>query len=308
MSNVLLTIADLIKARDENLYGIAQETVNQFPLLNRIPALAVQGTGTKIPLVNSLPSGEFRAENTGRSDQGVAGIDTRTVNMKWYDASWELDAQVANSSFSGVEGAIAFATKQALLGMFYGLEKQMFVGDADVTGFDGIKSLVTSNVVDATGDASGSISDIYVVNYDGLKLIVGQDGKVTQSEVIYGRLTDGSGKPFFGYAQGLGAWAAMGYLNARCVSRVANVGTASGKTATDDMVYDAIGKMGEEFAVSNSNTAIYMSLRSLMQIRKARTATNATGAPAPLPTEIGGIPVYVCGTILNTYDAEVVAS
>lgn len=44
---------------------------------------------------------------------------------------------------------------------------------------------------------------------------------------------------------------------------------------------------------------IVMNRRSAAQLRKSRTATNATGAPAPWPTEIEGIPIIVTDAIGN---------
>jgi hypothetical protein len=43
-----------------------------------------------------------------------------------------------------------------------------------------------------------------------------------------------------------------------------------------------------------------MTKRSQEQLRASRTATNATGAPAPIPTDAFGIPIGVTDGILNT--------
>ena len=39
---------------------------------------------------------------------------------------------------------------------------------------------------------------------------------------------------------------------------------------------------------------------SLEMLRAARTATNATGAPAPMPTEVTGIPVVTTDALTST--------
>jgi len=43
----------------------------------------------------------------------------------------------------------------------------------------------------------------------------------------------------------------------------------------------------------------------LKQLRDSRTATNVTGAPAPRPTEVEGIPIIVTDAIVNTEAVEV---
>jgi hypothetical protein len=43
-----------------------------------------------------------------------------------------------------------------------------------------------------------------------------------------------------------------------------------------------------------------MSRRSLFQLQSSRTATNATGAPAPIPVESHNIPIAVTDSIVDT--------
>jgi hypothetical protein len=47
-------------------------------------------------------------------------------------------------------------------------------------------------------------------------------------------------------------------------------------------------------------TILVMNRRSLKQLQESRTATNATGAPAPFPSEAFGVPILVTDAITNT--------
>jgi hypothetical protein len=47
-----------------------------------------------------------------------------------------------------------------------------------------------------------------------------------------------------------------------------------------------------------------MNRRSLSQLRKSRTATNATGTPAPIPREVEGIPIIVTEALSSTEAIE----
>ena len=58
---------------------------------------------------------------------------------------------------------------------------------------------------------------------------------------------------------------------------------------TDNMLYSLLMKFHVDFAP----TAFFMSRQSAAALRASRTATNITGAPAPVPDNIAGIPIYI---------------
>jgi len=49
--------------------------------------------------------------------------------------------------------------------------------------------------------------------------------------------------------------------------------------------------------------ALFMTRRSLEQLRASRTATNPSGSPAGNPDNVAGIPIIVTDSILDTEDA-----
>lgn len=54
------------------------------------------------------------------------------------------------------------------------------------------------------------------------------------------------------------------------------------------------------FRIGYRPEVLFVSRRSLTQLQKSRTATNATGAPAPTPTEYEGIPLIPTDSITTT--------
>ena len=70
----------------------------------------------------------------------------------------------------------------------------------------------------------------------------------------------------------------------------------TGKGLTDLLIADLLSR----FPASRPPTELVMNRRSLMQLQKSRTATNATGAPAPIPTESFGVPIIVTDQISST--------
>ena len=69
--------------------------------------------------------------------------------------------------------------------------------------------------------------------------------------------------------------------------RIKKLTADSGKGLTDALIYSALAK----FPTGVRPDVMFCSRRSLHQLRNSRTATNQTGAPAPIPTEVEGIPI-----------------
>ena len=59
------------------------------------------------------------------------------------------------------------------------------------------------------------------------------------------------------------------------------------------------------FPAARQPNMIAMNRASLKMLRASRTAVNVTGAPAPRPTEVEGIPIVVTDSIVSTEAVEV---
>ena len=129
------TVADIVKLNDETLGGVVLEVQKKFPLINALDAEPTTGIQANIPVVTALPSGEFRTQNAGKTNAS-ATIETRPVDLKYFDASWILDEMVAKADYRGSEAAIQFAAQMAIKGAMKGLESQVIYGDKSSTGFD----------------------------------------------------------------------------------------------------------------------------------------------------------------------------
>ena len=66
-----------------------------------------------------------------------------------------------------------------------------------------------------------------------------------------------------------------------------------------DFLDHRLALLPQLFGSGNQPTHIYMNRDSLELLRSSRTATNQTGAPAPRPTSVEGIPVLQTDGILN---------
>ena len=86
-------------------------------------------------------------------------------------------------------------------------------------------------------------------------------------------------------------------FGSRCsAGRIKKLSAGSGRGLTDSLVADLLSKT----PVGKTPDVLFMSRRSLKQLQSSRTATNATGAPTPFPTESHGIPIEVTDSIVDT--------
>jgi hypothetical protein len=99
----------------------------------------------------------------------------------------------------------------------------------------------------------------------------------------------------------LGGWLGLQFGSVYSLGRICNLDGTTGHTLTDDMIADAISK----FPSDKPPTHIVMNRTSLKELRNSRTATSATGAPAPFPAEAFNIPVIVTDSLTSTETALV---
>ena len=86
----------------------------------------------------------------------------------------------------------------------------------------------------------------------------------------------------------------VGNVNGLC--RIRDLTEDSGKGLTDDL----LAQMVATCPVGYRPDVLFMSRRSRRQLQQSRTATNATGAPAPTPIDHDGIPIVATDSITDT--------
>lgn len=304
MSDDLKTAADLAVINDVALKDLEiSDLLQNAPLLAALQATyATHGTVHKYAKETGAPVVGFRAANAGREHD--SSVDTLvTIDLAILDASNTVDQAIADAYMKG--GAEAYIDKENLRHLrqaFFWAEKQLFYGvDNDAAGFIG---LADSTAYDDTGDAmvvnaggSTALSSIWIVHTlpdeSAACLVLGNSGQIAIGESIIQRITDGNSKHFPGYFTPITGWLGLQLGSAYDIVRIANVGTDSGKGATDDLIYEGLSKLKSSILNAKQYLRICMNMRSLRQLRESRTATNGTGAPAPFPSEVDGIPIIV---------------
>jgi hypothetical protein len=297
----LLDIAILNNGADKPLIV---EAANAAPEIRIFPAMPFEGVSYSTTVVTALPTGSsFRAANNG-VDAGKATRENRLVEAFIMNKRWSVDKAVADGYVKGWNNLLA---QEALLQMqaaWQDLGSQIYYGtSADSLGFSGFVSAVDSTMVVSAGTGTASTcSSVWgaVFGETDVQLALGMGGKIDMSDPYEGDETGANSKVYRAYRQDLVARPGLQIGSKYSIGRIKNV-PAGATGLTDDLLDSLLEccKVGKAF------DAIFLTKRSLRQLKDSRTATSASGAPAPWPESIVGpsgkvIPLVVTDSITNT--------
>lgn len=304
MANDFLTVADMVA----DAYDLSGQETSEVraaaPVIASLPAIpASNGVVHKQSVMTQLPVTGFRTENAGRDfDHSVDRIDS--VDLKILDWSWAVDKAVADSSrlAGGREQYIAREGLRHVQSAMFNLENQWINGTGfNAAGFNGLAdssnlgSISDDMVVDAGGSAVGATSSVYMIRRNSAEcgMVYKGDGAVELGETVVQNFMDGSGKNYPAYYTPGCGWFAGFFGSLFSVVRIVNLDASNG--LTDDLIYQAL----ERFPAGHSPDMCIMNRKSQFDLRASRTATNATGAPAPLVDNVAGVPVITTDAITH---------
>ena len=306
MASALNTLAGLIQFNDANNDDInVSDLLDDSPLLQVLFAKAASNGTLHKYLKQTVASGNaFRAANAGLT-KTYSQDEQVTDTLKILDGSFSVDKALADA-YSG--GPAAYIQKELMRTMkerLFNLEEQIINGvNADAAGFIGLQD---DPQLDATSDAmviaagtAGSSADVQSSVYlirsgdDDVAAIMGNEGSIVVSDTGVSPIYDSASAltTYPGYYTGVVGYAGFQIGGAFSAARICNVETA----LDDDDIYDALAL----FPAARQPTHIVMNRASLKLLRASRTATNQTGAPAPRPTEVEGIPIVVSDAVTQT--------
>lgn len=303
---------DVLKINNaEEIIGLIDEVAAEIPEINFFSASPVEKYSYKTLAVNALPDAGFRAAGQQRI-YSAAVLANYTVNCYNLDASWILDCAQGRMSDWGAEFAVSLMTQTSLKAALMRLAKQTWYGQyAADAGFNGLSSFIGGVVDDnnnpvMTVDANPgtSVTDgskVFAVRtgMDSIQYAWGRDGELVVDDVGVQQVGDATSGASY-YHQQIAGYVGLQITNKYAAGMITNLSAGAGANGlNDNLIYQLL----EKFPAGQTPQAFFMSRRSLMQLRQSRTATNATGAPAPIPREVEGIPIYVTDAIINTEGA-----
>lgn len=305
MADVFQGLSQLTTINDRNAVDLGvNDLYDDAPLLKALAAtVASNGTQHKYLKETAAPVVGFRAVNTGICN--TIGTDVLvTIDLKILDASHTEDKALADGYFKGSSEFVARESRRHMRAAMFAAERQIVNGTgADSDGFTGLAQavlLANPMTVNATGTTAATASSVYLIRTNDLgtdvEVVIGQGGNIVIGDTIIARVNDADGCPFPGYFTPIEAWMGLQVGSAYSVGRIANLTADSGKGLNDAKIAAALAL----FPASRQPNLIVMGRRSRSQLQASRTATNMTGAPAPIPDEAFGIPIVVTDAIGGT--------
>ena len=308
------TLAGLVQFNDKNLADLnVSDLLDDAPLLQVLHAqVASNGTLHKYLKQTTASSSSFRAALDGITKTSSA--DTLvTDTLAILDGSFDTDVALADAYKGGRDAWLQLELMRTMRQVFFNIEQQIFYGVAtpgDATGFPGLRdnaqldALSDEMVYNATGTTASEQTSVYLIRHgaDDVSMILGNDGNIVVEEepAIIQKAGSGSGfypalfVPVTGYS-------GFQIGGSRSVARIANVHpTDSSAQLDDDMIYEALAL----FPAGRQPNVIVMNRQALKMLRASRTSVNQTGAPAPRPTEVEGIPIVVTDALVSTEAVE----
>ena len=305
MADDFHAVADLVSNTLDISSAEVTDLLEEAPVLNRLPVLASSnGEQHKYTKLTQNPVTGFRAENVGREFDH--SVDTLvTIDLKIIDFSWGVDKAVADSWMKGPQDYIAREGIRHLKSALFLIEKQVLngtVAPGDSSGFSGFASdgnlnAVADSMVTGDGGTGSDVMSVYLckVGPDDVALVMRGDTPLSLGETIVQDWNVASNQHLPMYYTPATAWVGLQLGSAQSVARLANIEAAT-TALDDDKMYDLI----KLFPSERQPNMFVMNRAALASIRKARTATSPSGAPAARPSEIDGIPIVVTEALAET--------
>lgn len=312
MANATNTLNGLIAFNDRNNDDIEVSNLLQdAPLLQVMFAKAASnGTQHKYMRTTVASASAFRAVNTGLL-KTFSQDEQITDTLKYLDGSFYVDVAIADQFKDGPEAYIQKELARTLRQRLFGLEQQILLGvGADANGFvgladdTGLDALTDAMVVAPANPGAGSANtSVWLIRHgdEDCAAIMGNNGEIVVGETVVQAVYENTTvdlKSYAAYYTPVGAYAGFQLGGTYSAARLCNVNTAtltSTDALTDDDIYGAISL----FPAGRQPNAIAMNRNALRMLRNSRTAVNATGAPAPRPTDVEGIPIIVTDAITS---------
>lgn len=306
------TLLDIAKKNGSDaLTGLIEEAIRAVPEVSgksdflgkmvTIPNLGsartIKGRQYKTLIRKTLPTVSFRNANEGSSSV-KSTYENKLVETFIMNPRWECDKAVADSDEDGAEAFITLEAIGIMAAAMMKLGQQFYYGRdyMDAKGHPGlIDSVDGSMVIDAGGTTANTGSSVWAVRCgpQAIQWVFGDKGSLDMSDVREESIADANGNRFTAYIQELMAYPGVQVVDKFAAARIKKLTNDAGKGLTDARLSDLV----TAFPVGKRPDAILLNRRSIGQLQKSRTATNATGAEAPYPTEYQGIPLVVTDSI-----------
>lgn len=304
MPNVFTTTAELLQLGDGDISDIdVSELLEDAPLIAAMSAIEASNEDSHSWLKKTAaPSAGFRSVNDGMENT-KATYTKVTQALKLFDASFSIDMALLK-----LRSGDAVKRREAvdhLKKAFTSMESQVVYGTgSDSDGFAGFANETTVDdkndamVVDATGTTVNGATSVWAIRSgeSAVSVCYGANGRIELGDEYMTTLEGATTGVYDAMRTPVMFWGGVQVATSLDLGRICNLTAQAGKGLTDDLIADLLAK----FPAGRPPTHLVMNRQSRKQLQQSRTATNATGAPAPFPIEAFNVPILTTDQITNT--------
>lgn len=306
MAHTYLTSANVAVFNKVDLDILISDVLDAAPMMQIAAARTVRSNTFVYNKLTANPAVGFRAVNNGVENKVSTAVKV-TVDLGYLDAGFAIDKAAADVDERGVDHIIGIEAMTHLRQAMREVEEQILngtVGNVASNAFDGFADQTNlddsddSMVVNAGGTIADTGSSVYLVRFGegDVEVLWGQGGVIEVGPRYIVERAGSSTGVFSAYKHDISGWCGVKIGSAYSVARICNLTAESGKGLTDDLIADALSL----FPAGFGPTHLIMNRRSHKQLQQSRTATNATGAPAPFPSDSFGVPIVVTDALSST--------
>lgn len=312
MAESFNTLAGLVQFNDRNLSDIeVNDLLQDAPLLQVLHSQAASnGTEHKYLKQTLASSAAFRAALAGL-DKTTSQDTLVTDTLAILDGSFHVDVALAQEAKDGIASFIQRELNRTMRTVFFTAEQQIIYGVGnDATGFPGLSdnaqldAFADAMVNNAGGSNASTQTSCFLLRSgrEDVSFILGNDGNIVVDEdpqIVPWIATAGASPTYPAYYVAVNGFSGFQIGGARSASRICNIecnDLTSTSAFTDDDIYAALSL----FPAGRQPNLVVMNRNTLRLLRQSRTSVNATGAPAPRPMDVDGIPIVVTDAITST--------
>jgi hypothetical protein len=289
---------------------IINETATQFDELRTFPADTIEGVSFQITAINKLPKVRFRKANEGVPLRAPEFF-TKEFSTAFFEDQIDVDKAVLLSSKDPVR-FLELRSKPHMIAAMSHLAKQIWYGIAnnDPEGFVGLmEQYAADNDHEIDLGQDTNLSSVWFLHLapENLQLVFGKNQTLHQRDWREATCRDKNNNPYDGLSSSITCRPGLKLENVHAAMRIKGIGdqkiigTGLNKYyeggLSDDPMHKLIQKFAEVCHVKPS--AIFMSPRSLEQLRSSRIAVNSVGDPVPQLDSWTGIPIFSTINLVN---------
>ena len=304
MANEYITTQDMVSdALNLSPYEVSNVR-DAAPVLAALPTQqASDGDFHRYAAYTEAPVVAFRDENAGR-DFTHSTDEIINLALQILDWSFAADKAVADRwRQGGAPNWLAREGMRMLQSAMFTWEQSMFYGPGTggapgaFTGLvDLLDDLSDNMVIGAGGSGADAQASAYLLRANPAEICsIYKGNSFAMGETVVQNMLDGSGKNYPAYYTPACSWVACQQGGAYSAARIANIEPGVAEL-TDDLIYEALSL----FPAGMGPNMLVMNRAAQESLRGTRTATNVTGAPAPIVDAVSGVRVITTDALLST--------